>query len=222
MRKAVSTYIPAVFFLLTVLFITLFPQPFEYLKQFAENDGVFGYIVFVLLLIVATVCMPLTVMPMIPMSAAVLGPLPTALLSIIGWTLGATIAFLVSRYVGRPVLERFFPMDKIDSLTKSFSSRSRFWSIVLLRMTVPVDIASYALGLVPSIRLSEYIAATLLGVTWFSFAFAYLGDALLTGNTPLLIELGTSSLLIFIAGWYILRRTHTKKSEVIQQKSQSN
>ncbi|MDC1205229.1 VTT domain-containing protein [Candidatus Pacebacteria bacterium] len=208
--RLISIYVPAALFLLTVVLIVIFPQPVNDLKALINEGGLYGYVMFVLLLIVATVLMPVTVMPIIPMSSAVFGPFPTAILSIVGWTLGAVIAFFVARYIGRPVLERFVSMKRIDAIGESLPTKYRFITIVLLRLTIPVDIASYALGLTKSVHITEYILATIIGVSWFSFAFAYLGDALLTGNMPLFIELGAFSLLIFIAGWYMLRSQKLK------------
>ena len=210
MGRIVSVYVPAALFLTAVICIALFPEPVASLEQLVGENGVIGYTVFVSLLIIATVLMPVTVMPMIPMMATVLGPFTTALLSVVGWSVGALIAFCVSRYIGRPILERFFNMEKSDQLSAELPERHRFFAIVLIRLTVPVDIGSYALGLSKSIGIVEYTVATIIGVTWFSFAFAYLGDALLTGNMPILIELAAVSLLIFVAGWYMLRRTKTK------------
>ncbi|MFT5036446.1 MAG: putative membrane protein YdjX (TVP38/TMEM64 family) [Candidatus Azotimanducaceae bacterium] len=207
MKQFVSVYGPAILFVLVICSIALFPQLTESLQQLIGTGGPESYIIFIGLLTLAVVVMPVTVMPLIPVSAAVLGPLPTALLSIVGWTLGAVISFLISRHLGRPILERFVSMQKVDTFAAGFPARHRFFTIVLLRLTLPVDIASYALGLIKSVGFIEYTMATMLGVTWFSFAFAYLGDALLTGNMPLIIELGSVSLLIFIAGWYMLRRS---------------
>jgi len=168
---------------------------------------------YVLLLTLAIVLMPVTVMPLIPVAAAVIGPLPTAILSVIGWTLGGAIAFLISRSIGRPVLGRFISLEKVDALANRFPADTRFLVIVLLRMTLPVDVVSYALGLSTTIGFWEYTAATFIGVIWFSFAFAYAGDALLQGNLPLVIELIGLSLVIFVGSWYLIKKTN-KKDEI--------
>jgi hypothetical protein len=46
----------------------------------------------------------------------------------------------------------------------------------------------------------------LLGVIYFSFAFAYLGEAIFAGNLYIFIEIGLLSLAIFLTGWYLLKR----------------
>jgi|GEM_PF-690198 len=165
-----------------------------------------GAVVFVTVLTVAVVFAPVTVMPLIPVASQVFGPFMTGVLSALGWTLGGVIAFVIARYAGRPVLERFVRVERIDRFAASVPERNQFWFMVLIRHLLPVDVVSYALGLVPAIRFKTYVAATLLGVLWFSFAFAYLGDAFFTGNLYLLVEVGLASLGVLLVAWYMLRR----------------
>ncbi len=125
----------------------------------------------------------------------------------VGWTLGSAIAFLIARHAARPLLLRFVRLDRLEAVAEKVTPRTQFWGIVLLRHLVPVDVLSYALGLIPSVSFGTYLAATVVGVTWFSFAFAYVGDALVTQNLYLLVTLGGASLAVFTIGWYLLRRT---------------
>lgn len=199
-------YAPIIGFIAMCAVLTLWDAPVIYLTALLSGMGPAAYIAFVLLLVLAVVFAPLTVMPLIPMAAMTLGPLATALLSIVGWTLGAVISFLIARYVGRPFFARFVSLDAIDAFTASLPPRTRFLAIVLVRLTTPVDIASYALGLAKGIGLIEYTLATAIGVTWFSFAFAYLGEALIEGNMLLLTQLGIASALVFGGAGYLLKK----------------
>lgn len=171
----------------------VYGDPVTVLIEETASMRVTSYGAFVLLLIIAVVAMPVTVMPLIPVAAVALGPLPTALLSIVGWTLGGTIAFLLARYIGRPVLEQCISLKGLDQLIEHIPDEARFVTIVLLRMMLPVDLVSYALGLTTKIGLAEYVLATAVGVTWFSFAFAYAGEALLHGDIILLLEITLAS-----------------------------
>lgn len=213
MTQKLLVYLPAALFIFACILPVIWSQPVELLSSSISDGGWIGYVTYVLLLVGAVVLMPLTVMPLIPLAAAVLGPLPTALLSILGWTLGSVIAFLLARRFGRPLLSKFISLEAIDKVTDSFPPHIRFLGIVLLRNTLPVDIVSYALGLSASIGVVEYTLATAVGVSWFSFAFAYAGGALLSGNKPLLIELIGVSLVIFLGGWYFLQRSRRKAPE---------
>jgi len=51
-----------------------------------------------------------------------------------------------------------------------------FWSVVLLRMALPVDVLSYGIGLFSKMSFSTYFWATLIGVVPFSFIYAYVGS----------------------------------------------
>ena len=172
----------------------------------AEGPLWISALVYVSLLVIAVVCMPVTVMPLIPIATVVLGPFYTALLSIIGWSVGGAIAFLVSRHLGRPFLKTWLPLKKLDDVVANLPTRTQFWGIFLLRMTIPVDIASYALGLVKEVKFSVYLAATVGGVSIFSFIFAYGGDALLSGNLPVVIELVALSVFLIATSSYLLSR----------------
>lgn len=210
LHKFIGIYLPVISFIAVLVFLTVFADSVSALKELMSGMNLLSYTAYVLILVTAVVAMPVTVMPVIPMATALFGPFITAILSVIGWTVGGVIAFLVARYLGRPVLERYVSMQAVDELAAKIPEETRFLFIVLLRLTVPVDLVSYALGLSKTVGLIEYSVATFIGVIWFSFAFAYLGEAMLEGNTIILIELGTVSLLVFVVGWFLLSRQRKK------------
>lgn len=206
MKLFFSTYLPVLIFVAVSVMMYVWKEPIIYIAEMVDGTSLSSYFYFVLLLVAATVFMPVTVMPLIPLAAITLGPFVTGILSIIGWTLGGVIAFLIAQYLGRPFVQRFVALNKIDAMVNQFPQSMRFSVIVLLRLTLPVDVISYAVGLTRSVTLVEYTLATVIGVTWFSFSFAYMGEALFSGNISLLVSLGTVSLAIFAGGWYVLRR----------------
>jgi len=206
MRRILSLYVPLALFLGVSIWMVMWDAPLNLLKDLLSGMNAVSYVAYVLILTSAVVFMPLTVMPLIPIAASVIGPFMTALLSIVGWTLGGAIAFLISRHLGRPVLEKIVNLEKMDALAQSIPGETHFWFIVLLRLTLPVDLVSYALGLAKSLSFTNYIVATAVGVTWFSFAFAYLGDAFFKGNSVVFMELALASVFVFSVGWYILHR----------------
>ena len=204
MRRILQT-LPLVLLVLLSIVAFFWDAPIEYFRELLSGMNAVSYVAYVFILTAAVVFMPLTVMPLIPVAAGVLGPLATALLSIVGWTLGSAIAFLISRYLGRPVLEKFMQLETLDRVLEQIPKKTHFWFIVLLRLTLPVDIVSYALGLTKSLSFVSYIAATFVGVIWFSFAFAYMGDAFFKGETIVFVELTLASIAVFFIGWYVLR-----------------
>lgn len=139
------------------------------------GGGFFGMFFYVILVITAIVIAPISSVPLIPLASSIWGWFISAILSIIGWTIGSIIAFVLARKYGVPLISKFISINKINKLEKLVPKENVFWSIVFLRMSIPVDILSYALGLFSKITLKHYFLATLIGVTPFAFVFAYAG-----------------------------------------------
>ena len=174
--------------------------------------GRFGYIVYIFILVSAVVYAPMTGTPAILIASSVFGAFPTAIMSVLGWTLGSAIAFYLSRRFGRAFLQKYFDLDKIDTLLLKIPEDSLFLFIVILRLTLPIDIVSYTLGLTKSLSFTRYIVATFIGVIWFSFAFAYMGGAIIQGDHKTFIVLAFFSLLVFGYAVYLLYSKKDDKS----------
>ena len=185
--------------------------PVLFVEQVVGQDKLLGGVLFGAIMFFATVIAPVTVLPIVPLIAPVLGPLMTAVISIISWTLGAVVAFLIARYAGRPFLSRFISLETIDRYEMYIPDEARFFMIVALRVLIPVDILSYALGFFSSISLLKYTLATVLGISWFAFIFAYLGEAAFTGDGVLFGVLAFISLSLLVLGWgYMLQRVRKR------------
>lgn len=151
-----------------------------------------------------TVVAPLSSVPLIPVAANIWGPAVAAVASITGWLIGALIAFGIGRKYGRGLVERIVSEENLAKIEKRVPQDNLFWSIVLLRMAIPVDVLSYVLGLFSTISWKTFTLATLIGITPFAFILAY------TGTLPFQYQ------LIAIAGVVILILViwRTRKSKV--------
>lgn len=142
---------------------------------------VLGGWIYVVLLIVSVVFLPFSSMPLLPLATRNFGVVPTALLSATGWWIGCLIAFQIAR-LGRPVLERVTSLAAIDRLESKVPHDVGFGGIVVLRMILPVDVVSFALGLLKHLRLRTYAAASLVGIVPFAFVWSYAGGQLGSGQ----------------------------------------
>ncbi|MCH7529892.1 TVP38/TMEM64 family protein [Patescibacteria group bacterium] len=203
LRKNYATILFFTFIALALLSLFL-NEPIYYLEQFIGDNYIISSITFIVLMFVATVIAPIAVLPIVPTVALVLGPLPTAMYSIVGWTAGAVVAFLIARHLGRPALARFVSLDEISKYEKYIPLNAEFWWIVILRMIIPVDILSYAIGFLSRISVGKYILATLIGVTPFSFVFAYLGIAFIQKQYFLLVLFLVIALFIFSLAYILI------------------
>lgn len=133
--------------------------------------GVFVYVAFVALN--AVIVVPVGIIPFIPLATGIWGANQTALLNIAGWTIGSAVAFFLARMLGHSLVARLVGTKNLNKMERFLPQKRLFWNVVFLRMALPVDILSYALGLFTTMRFSSFTLATLIGVAPFSFVFSY-------------------------------------------------
>ena len=145
------------------------------LKNYAFSNYVLGVFVYIFIFALSIVVAPVSSIPLIPLASNVWGWKLAAIYSVIGWTIGDIIAFWLSRKYGKPLIKKLISLKDVEKLEKFIPENHIFASIVLLRMTLPSDGLSYALGLFSNVRMKPYIFATIIGSLPFAFVFAYLG-----------------------------------------------
>lgn len=185
--------------LLGIFFVVVFFIAASYLVQtnasyFEElmGNNFWGMLVYIDILILAVVFAPINGTPFVAIASNLWGWFSAALLSIAGWTLGALFAFTFARVYGVPLVKKVITLEKIHRLENMVPERHLFWSIVFLRMAVPIDALSYVLGLLSRITLGRYIFATMIGVAPYAFLFSYLGAL------PFFYQIVTVGMGIFI------------------------
>ncbi len=111
----------------------------------------------------------------------------------VGATAGATLAFLVARYLLRDWIESRFG-ERLASLQAGFSSNA-FHYLLTLRLIplFPFFLVNLVSG-VTRIGLGSYIAATAIGIIPGSFVYAYAGRQLGTINS--VAEIASPSVLL--------------------------
>lgn len=175
-------YLALALIFVSVAFITVYGMPENIADRVAALPYATSALFFFVAMVIATVIAPIAILPAVPAVAVALGPWQTALLSIAGWTFGAVVAFLVARGFGKPILEKFVNIKHLAYYENALSAGTTFWGVVVLRMLLPLDILSYAIGAVSTMPLFRYTLATMIGVAPASIAFSYLGHAITTGE----------------------------------------
>jgi len=122
---------------------------------------------------------PLDVSVLIPLAAVIWGPNATALMSVAGWTLGSSIAFLLARRYGAPVVARLAGKTRLRkaerTARRAIPRRHLFWWALIFQALLPVDLISYVFGLFTDLEFGRYAVATALGDLLPGFFFAYAG-----------------------------------------------
>tara|TARA_Y100000310_G_scaffold142407_1_gene141943 strand:+ start:7875 stop:8528 length:654 start_codon:yes stop_codon:yes gene_type:complete len=164
------------------------------------GGSVYGLLIYVLVILLAMVVAPISSIPLIPLMSNVWGWKVTGAVSIIGWTLGSIIVFWICRLWGVKIVGRLISLRQVHAWESKIPQENLFFVVFWLRMIIPVDILSYALGLFSKIKFWPYTIATFLGVIPAAFALAYLGT--LNFSFQLIIFLIAG--IIFLC-WWILR-----------------
>lgn len=181
--------------------------PYDSFFIYAQEHRIIGAILFGCIMFGATIIAPIAVLPMVPLLAPILGPFLTGVSAYIGWTSGAIVAFWIARRFGQPLVLRFVRKKDLEKMSSYIDENIGFVTIVMLRLLLPVDVLSYAIGLFTFVSYSVYIWATLIGILWFPFAFAYMGTTLLAGDYVLLVGISVASVVILVLAWHFVSRT---------------
>ena len=162
------------------------------LQQWISSLGTTGYLVFVGLFVFACVFM-------LPGSAFTVaagiafGPIKGGLLALFAATLGATVAFILARFLLRGMILNKFgdnPLFKKidDGVAQNGSS---FLILTRLVPVFPFNLQNYAYGLT-GLSLPTYVLVSLITMAPGAFIFAYMaGDIAINGVSAML--LGESS-----------------------------
>jgi uncharacterized membrane protein YdjX (TVP38/TMEM64 family) len=177
----------------------------DIIGSYIEGSGlIIGSAVYLAISIISTVIAPITTLPVITVIANTEGKLLAAILSTIGWAVGGLIAFLIARKYGKSIVAKFVSETELQRIERIIPKKPQraFWTIVFLRIIIPTDVLSYALGLFSKIDTWTYFLATMLGVAPSAFVFAYTG-ALPVKYQLLIISSSVIAIVILLRYWII-------------------
>lgn len=145
------------------------------LEQWVTGAGAAGPIVFMLLYALGTVLfLPGSVLTLA--GGAIFGPVLGTFYNLTGATLGATIAFIIARYLASHWVEQKTG-GRLKQLKEGVEGEGwRFVAFVRLVPLFPFNLLNYALGLT-RIKLSHYVVASYLCMLPGAIAYTYLGYA---------------------------------------------
>ena len=173
----------------------------ESLTQFIDGHTVQGVAVYILLNVLDAVIAPGATLPLIPIAARSWGRVPAACITTVGWTAGSLTAFYLARRWGSPLVKKLTSMERVQRLRRRVPAHP-FWSVVALRLVMPMDVISYVLGLFTEMSWTSYALATALGLTPSAFILTYIG------RTPRAYDIILFGIGGVVVGWlaYLTRR----------------
>ncbi|MBI5642374.1 MAG: TVP38/TMEM64 family protein [Deltaproteobacteria bacterium] len=133
----------------------------ERLRLWVESFGLWGPIVYILIYSVG----PSLMMPGLPITViggVLFGPVWGSIYVLLGATIGAGIAFLIARYMGRGWVETIVKESRFRELDKKVEAHG--WKIVAFTRLIPLfpyNFLNYAFGLT-RVRFLDYLLATFI------------------------------------------------------------
>lgn len=193
-KKFIILGLVVVLIITLVLIILIRHLGMDSIQKSIEDAGPIAPILYILFKTTAYVIAPLTTGPLQMSSGALFGFWGGFLYTHIGEILGGTLAFLIARHLGQPVIRRFLGQESMQTIDNFYQNRLGGWrSLVWSRLFLfgVYDFISYAAGLT-NISLKQYVlVSAIVGIIPTALSVGI--GALFADNLDLL-------LLIYIAG----------------------
>lgn len=212
MDKRIKGILEVLVVVIVFLFFSyLIQSNLEFLGEFVTNDFV-GMLIYFLLEVLSIVIVPVTTLPLVVIASNLWGGFLTGVLNVVGWTIGGWIAFVIARKYGVKIVKKFISIKKINEIENKIPKEHLFWSVILLRVVIPMDILSYALGIFTRMNVGSYLLATFIGIIPFAFIWAYFGGINFYYQLILFLIVG----ILILIGW-IIKLTCKKCIEIIKR-----
>lgn len=174
------------------------------IQAILQEHAVLGIVAFVASTVVAVLLPMLSNLALVPVAVLAWGPAWTAVLLLLGWLGGAMASFAVGRHARGWLLAHAPWIQRHADIDRLIHPQHRLGSLVLLRMTFPVDVLSYALGLFSRRTTAvENGLTTLIGAAPFALVFAWFPT--LEGSAQAMVFGGSVLVFLLYARW-VLRR----------------
>jgi uncharacterized membrane protein YdjX (TVP38/TMEM64 family) len=189
-------------FVLALVVVRHYSAP---IQAAVSAHSVLGVVVFVATSAIAVLLPTLTNLPLLPVAVLAWGPWWTALLLLSGWIAGAALSFWLGRHARDVIVRRFPAVRRHADIDRLIHPQHRLLSLVLLRMTFPVDVLSYALGLFSQrTTLAENVVSTTFGAAPFALLFAWV-PTMSPGAQAAVFIASTLAFVVYVA--WVLRRS---------------
>jgi len=193
----------------------------ERIRESVEQLGIMAPVIFMLLFAVtAVLAIPATVM--VITGGLLFGPWLGTFYNVTGATLGAVLAFVISRYMASAWASRMIEQKAGDRMKRVVAGVEkegwRFVAFTRLVPVIPYFALNYVMGLT-RIPLSHYALATYIALIPSIFAFTYLADAGRQAVNQgegfagkILLGIAMVGLIAAIPAWLRIRRQKREQS----------
>ncbi len=206
--------------LITALALDLFEKidinKLEEFQNWLEGFGIYIYLVFILVYVIAVVfALPASTLTIL--SGIMFGPFRGGIVALIAATVGATVAFLLSRYLIRDFIQYKFKEKELFKKVEAGVDSHGIDFLIFTRLVpiFPFTLQNYAYGLT-SMKLIPYVVVSFITMIPGAFLYTFLaGDIVANGlGFRTLIIFTIACLLLFLLSQIVKRIARKKGIEV--------
>lgn len=167
----------------------------ERVLEWLAEAGSFAPVLFIILMATSVLVSPIPSLPLDAVAGAFFGPFLGGVYAVVGALLGAVASFLIARFVGRSLLERFLKghINLCGECSDKLLTRVVFVSRLL--PFISFDVVSYGAGLT-KMSIGKFTLATGVGMIPPTFLFTYSGSVL-TQDPAVTVAAGAVLVLLF-------------------------
>jgi uncharacterized membrane protein YdjX (TVP38/TMEM64 family) len=192
--------------------ITLFTKfSSSSMRDYILSFGIWAPVIFILLHLLQTIIAPIPGFVLVIAGGLIWGTFGGGMLSLFGVFIGSILCFYISRYIGRPFVEKLVKEEDLE-MTDTFFQKYGFLAIFVLRL-IPLmafDVVSYGAGLT-KMDFKKYALATFVGMIPGSFLYSYIGFTV-TEDPLLFFALSAAVLISFFVMGIVAKRIKEKSS----------
>lgn len=179
-KKQIAKYIFLFIGMLIILYFIVYHRRvffhinFEYIKTYILSYGKYAALCFILIYSIKPIVLVVPASLLSILAGNIFGPLVGLLLSIVSCFFAGTLAFCLSKILGKPFVDRILKGRAIK-LGESIEKRG-FLIMFIMRLSFifPYDGLSYAAGL-SKMKYSDFILGTILGILPEMIVYSIIG-----------------------------------------------
>lgn len=177
----------------------------RHIREFILKYGKFSAMIFVIIYSLKPILLVIPASWMTIAAGSIFGPFAAFTLSMIGCFFGGTLAFYLSRILGKPFVDKMLKgkaMELDDRIEKE-----GFIIVLLMRLSIifPFDALSYAAGLT-KVKYKDFIVGTMLGVIPEMISYSFIGKRLGRPFSRGLIVSILATIIIAVIAAYIYKK----------------
>jgi uncharacterized membrane protein YdjX (TVP38/TMEM64 family) len=184
----------AVIFYSSAFLQSVFSRYNDVVAFYIKHHPVIGILSFLGLAALSVMLGPFTSIPLVPPAITAWGVGDTFLFLFVGWLLGDTLAFVVGRFVGYPLVAKIMGKASLDESLATLQKRLSFLLLFLFRLATPSE-TGYVFGIL-KYSFKKYFLITALVELPFAILVVYASDALL--------EAGWQQFVVYILIWVVI------------------